>query len=35
MIEVVIFESDRWMPGFWGHLLIEDIFDVMGAVGIM
>ena len=35
MIELFLFESDRTMMGMRSHLLVKDIFDVMGPIGIM
>jgi hypothetical protein len=35
MIELFLFESDRRMMDMRSHLLVKDIFDVMGPIGIM
>jgi hypothetical protein len=35
MVEAFILEPDRRMMGFGGHFLIEDVFDVMGAIGVV
>jgi len=34
-IEFFLFESDRGMMCFGGHFLVEDVFDVMCAVGLV
>ena len=34
-IELFLFEPDRGMMCFGGHFLVEDVFDVVGAVGIV
>ena len=35
MVQIFIFEFDRWMVMLGGHFLIKDILDVMGPVGTM
>jgi hypothetical protein len=34
-VELFLFESDRGMKCFRSHLLVEDVFDVMCAVGMV
>ena len=34
-IEFFLFESDRGMKCFWGHFLVEDVFDIVCAVGMV
>ena len=35
MVEMGLFEPDRWVVPLWGHLLIQDIFDIVNANGLM
>ena len=34
-IELFLFEPDRGMMCFGGHFLVEDVFDVVSAVGMV
>ena len=33
-VELVVFQSDRWMLFLRGAVLMEDVFDVFGAIGM-
>lgn len=35
MIEVFLFNFNGGVMFFGGHLLIEDVLDIMGAIGIV